>query len=200
MSANGTVARLPFLGQRTYLQGTTLFNHLITLVPEARSIDFRLHTIIASDTVRVDEIGPEAVSPGTYAAVLSCDVDGENRRLGVAPLPASATIDRVPFDESLITTPARFDLQLAQVQLQQPVPFPFVTRIVSLHKALLLKAMDCPKQGQWLFTRLELEQLPAKYDSLALVKRSNLGLKLVRSEIQVDGRPVGSVYFSWWTP
>lgn len=191
------VTQLPLLGKRTYLQGTTLFNHLATRLPAQTDVDFRLHTLIESDTVRIVDLDPTVPVAGSYAAILDCRVEDVPRRLGVSPEQASRSERREPFDETLITDAAITDPALGRTRLERPVDFPWLTTVVSLNKAMLLQAMECPSDGRWLFTRLEAAQVPNGYGSIELVKQSNLGFRLVRSAITVDGLALGSVYFSW---
>jgi len=190
--------KLPFLGQRTYLHGTTLFNALQGRFPGMRNIDFRLFTLIQSDRVAVEMLSPGAKRGREHSATLLATGGGAPLHVGVAPLEPSGAIAREPFDEGAIVGPARLLADAGRIELDAPAPFPFVTTVVALHKALLLKAIASPPAGQWLFTRLELKHVPETFGSLVLERRASLGLKLVRSDILVDSASVGSIYFSWW--
>jgi hypothetical protein len=45
---------LPFLGERNYIQGGTLFEELISAYPGATEISLKLGQIIATDRVRIE--------------------------------------------------------------------------------------------------------------------------------------------------
>ncbi len=187
---------LPFLGSRNYLHGTTLFDSLSALVPkEARRI-FKFSRLITSNHVLVRSLEQIDVGAGDVSATLGYETDSEKGCLGVIPLEPTKELTRIPYDETLVTSAAQ--IWRSRVEILGPSPFSFVATIVPLNKALLSREIGKPGDGQWLFTRLDVDPLPGQVRSIQLVVRGRIGARIVRSEIRISGSTVGDLYFSWW--
>lgn len=186
---------LTFLGDRPYLQGTTLFDALLPHVPAAARVTFRLANLMHTD--RVEVVARTAEGPGdSWDATLTWEAAGESGILGVRGLPPAPVPRRTPYDEARLTALA--DFAPGKVSLEVPSPFDFCATIVSLHKALLHRELPQPGAGRWLFVRLDLDHLPGPHASLAVVRQSVMaGGRLVKSRILLDGVAVGDLYFSW---
>jgi hypothetical protein len=186
---------LCFLGQRDYLQGTTLFDALEPWYADGSGIRFKIGQMMKTDRVAVEEASAGTFDISRYAATLLWrDASGE-RRLGVIPLPPSAKPERAPFNEEAITGRAQWDGQ--QVTLIGQRGESLVRTVVALNKALLFSVLSPPLPGQWLFTRLELRRPVPVFERLQLTYTSNVGLAAVSTAIEVDRANVGSVMFSW---
>jgi len=188
---------LPFLGQRTYLHGTTLFDVLRSRAPENGALSFKVSRRIESNRVRV-EAGPET---GGWrerpAASLSWKHGAQRGFLAVTPLAPADPIERHPYDEALVTRAGSIAGQ--EVRLEGPSPFTFVATLVPLYKMLLKAAHPMSPPGQWMFTRLDLERHPDAFRGLSLALDPALvpGSTLVRCSIVIGERAVGTLYYSW---
>jgi len=186
---------LCFLGQRDYLQGTTLFDALRPWYENGTHIQFKLAQLMKTDRVQV-ELSPSAGrQEGNYSATLRWGEVGTEHRIGLIPLEPSPSPERVPFDEESIVRRAQFDDR--SVALADHQGESLIRTIVALNKVLLFRIHTPPLPGQWLFTRLELETAPPSFQQVSLRFRSNAGVAAVTSSIEVDGRNLGTLMFSW---
>ena len=186
---------LCFLGQRDYLQGTTLFDALEPWYADGSDIRFKIGRMLKTNRVAVEEASEGTFDVSRYAATLLWRVPSGERRLGVVPLPSSQQPQRMPFDEEAITGRAQWEGH--QVTLIGQHGESLVRSVVALNKALLFKVLSPPLPGQWLFTRLELRQPVPAFEQLRLTYKSNVGLAAVSTAIEVDRVGAGSVMFSW---
>lgn len=192
---NSRILTLCFLGQRDYLQGTTLFDALEPWYAGGSDIRFKLGRMMKTDRVGVEEVSGSAFDVSKYAATLLWRAASGERQLGVVGLAPSANPQRMPFDEEAITGRAQWEAQ--QVTLVGQQGESLVRSVVALNKALLFKVFSPPLPGQWLFTRLELRRPVPVFDHLRLTYKSNVGLAAVSTAIEVDQARAGSVMFSW---
>ena len=115
--------------------------------------------------------------------------------MGVTPLPPSKRPHREPFDEAGLIDLADFRDRTAQ--LNRPSPFSTVQTVVALNKALFTRTLKPPGPGQWLFTRLDLDRFLDQHSVLLVRYRSRYRFAAASSEIDVDGKTIGEVLFSW---
>ena len=188
--------KLPLLGSRNYLHGTTLFEALEKRFVDGSAISLKLSQMMLTDTVRVQEFDPAVELGRAYSATVTWMADGSRRGLGVSPLLTSDQIDRAVYDEESIV--AKADFQDHSVTIAQPSGYSLVKTIVALHKALLFRLLAPARSGQWLFTRFDLEAVPASWLPLSISHGQGSNLAAVASEVAFDGRPGGRVMFSWW--
>ena len=180
---------LPFLEQRGYLHGTTLFDALAPLAPAGATLDFKVVRVIDTPHVRLHD---KAAAPKGVAAGLSWP-DGGVR---VEPLAAFGEPARTAYDERVVTSQVVFDDDKAAHVDESPLGL--TQTLIPLHKALLAKAQPVEGDGQWMFTRLVLDHLPAAFLPLGLRLTGVLGGgNLVKSRITVAGADAGDLYFSW---
>lgn len=187
---------LPFLGNRSYLHGTTLFDALSRHVPKKARRVFKFSRLITTNRVMVAALERIDARGDPVSATLAYQTDSDTGCLGVMPLEPGKDLIRIPYDEGLVTNVARFSSR--RVELDLPSPFSFVATIVPLNKALLLREVPQEGRGQWLFTRLDVDEVPERAGPIVLVVRDSLGGRIVRSEVEVGGSRVGELYFSWW--
>ena len=186
---------LCFLGQRDYLQGTTLFDALEPWYAGGFDIRFKLARMMKTDRVGVEEVSDGKFEAARYAATLLSRAASGERQLGVVPLPPSTKPERMPFDEEAITGRAQWEGQ--QVTLVGQAGESLVRCVVALNKALLFRVLSPPLPGQWLFTRLELRRPVPTFDRLRLTYKNSVGLAAVSTAIEVDQASTGSVMFCW---
>lgn len=186
---------LCFLGQRDYLHGTTLFDALRPWYENGIHIQFKLARLMKTDRVQVELLPSAGGTEGNYSATLRWGEVGTEHRIGVMPLEPSPLPERLPFDEESIVRRAQFENR--SVTLTDPQSESLIRTIVALNKVLLFRILSPPLPGQWLFTRLELEMAPPSFQQASLRFRSNAGVAAVTSSIEVDGRNLGTLMFSW---
>jgi hypothetical protein len=191
MMSDAPVLALPFLGQRTYLHGTTLFETLIE--PAASDLSFKINRLIPSNRVRIHETAPEGAK--ISAQLVFTGADGVRRTRLVTAEPPSEQIDRAPFDEKAVTDLAEFDGERATLAVPSPVT-PIKT-LVALNKALLLRRFPPAKPGQWFFTRIDGDFYPAAPGHVVLTCRATLSPHAMASDVTIDDRPLGRLIFSW---
>ena len=189
--------KLPFLGQRDYLHGTTLFDALTETVPAGSAVCFKFSHMIRSDQVEITTLPDTPDEADTFAASLAWNDGGRHGWLGVKPAPLSNALLRQPYAEERVTGPAVFEPN--RVRFRGPSPFTLVATLVPLHKALLVRQEVGQGPGQWVFTRLDLGQRPALYHELAVEIEHLLGRRLAKSRVWIDGAECGTIFFSWLT-
>ncbi len=187
---------LPFLGKRTYLQGTTLFEALLALRPEATDISFKIAKPLLTDRVEIRISDQPSEVPGA-ASLTFQGLDQHQHIVEVRPLAPSPRIGREPFAEQDLIALAGFDGDT--IRLDRPSPFTTIKTIVSLNKALLTRLWQPPMPGQWLFGRLDVTHYPQDFKDMALTYRMRASFAALTSDISVDGAPLGRVVFSWRT-
>jgi hypothetical protein len=190
------VVTVPFLGDRSYIQGPTLLAAIMYVVPATASIDFRVRTVIRSDRIKVRSLDQAPTNEKSSAAILECELGVSRFRWGAEPLEPSSHPVRVPFNEEEIWQAARFETTSASATA--PFHYDFVTLATSLNKALLIRTVTPRTNGRWIFiaTRLKLSPLPQS--EVKVVKVQSLQQStLMRSQLFADGEHVGTLDFVW---
>lgn len=185
--------RLPFLGDRHYLHGSTLFEALLHHSQGQPPLDFKFKGFITSNMLELrigKEPGLNALSP---AAMLTW---GEERDCICAlELPAEHPIESIPLseDELMAAMPFADD----RVTYDKPWPMGFADTLFCLLKKLELQYKD-NVGGQWLFGGMQLSALPRKDAALCAIKDRLLPqCRLLRMQLTADGEPFGVAYTSW---
>jgi hypothetical protein len=84
------------------------------------------------------------------------------------------------------------------VALKVRSPFDFVSTIVALNKAYLLRNVRESPAGQWIFTRLDQTSMPRSAEGLTIDAFTfGPGRNTCRSDIAVHGERLGHLYFAW---
>ena len=180
---------LPFLGRRNYLHGTTLFDLLSTRLPADASLSFKITRVIRSDRISIHDASDAA---SDVAASLSWP----GGALRVAPLPPSPRIERRAYDEGAITRAAKVDDSSAR--FAGPSPYSFIATLIPLFKEMLSKRPRNADGGQWMFTRLDLDRLPAgSLLPLRLDLDPASNSMLARCSVAAGNEASGQLYFSW---
>jgi hypothetical protein len=156
----------------------------------------RISRLIESNRVAREDFDPEkGDSMGFYATLLWNE--GELKKgIGINPAAPSPIPSRTPYDEAVIVSRATF--HGATVSTTYQGNNSVVRTIVALNKALLIRLLSPTAPGQWLFVRLDLNQYVELFRELRIVHRASVGLAAVSSTIEIDGKTVGSLVFSWW--
>jgi hypothetical protein len=182
--------QLPFLGARTYLHGTTLFDAMSRHVPAGAALSFKISRRIDTDRIRV-----QAGSAEGHDASLSWQQQDRTGSLSAFARPPSAALRRDAYDEAQVTRLASVHGETAT--LEGPAPFGFVQTLIPLFKVLLARKVVPTRPGQWMFTRLDLPCVPAAFAPLSLQLRGVVPNRLARAQISCAGAAAGELYFSW---
>jgi hypothetical protein len=185
---------LPFLGERSYLHGTTLFEELIGAYPFASTISYKLGQIITTNRVRVEQ--SIDVSERPAASLFLTDRHDTPIRLSVYPSPSSREPFSEPYDEASIVEAARFTGDNVTGPPRKNVST--IKTMVALNKALLCRTLSPSTPGQWLFTRLDIAFYPKDFDRISVTYRSRASFAAVVSDVSTDGGRIGKIIFSWW--
>lgn len=186
---------LSYLGERDYIQGTTLFEALEDYCHDGDRISLKISSLIRTDRVGVEPFLPDAPAPPGSVAILKWYSQEGNLALAVMPLSASKAPMREPFNETEITDLAEFST--ATVDLSVQSPYSFIRTCVALNKAMLRRYLIPTEPGRWLFVRLDLDKYCNGYQQLSIRLRHNMRFMAVSSDITVDSKLVGSLLFSW---
>lgn len=187
------VLTLPFLGKRTYLHGTTLFETLSGSHRRISDLSFKINRLIPSNRVRVhDGQAPDGTQISAQMVFAS---EGVRHRLLVTAEPSSEAIERAAYDEQALADLARFDGD--SVTLRTPSPATPIKTMVALNKALLLRRFSPAGPGQWFFTRIDGDFYPAEFGEMTITCRDSLSPNAMPSTVTVDGKPLGRLIFSW---
>jgi hypothetical protein len=182
---------LPFLEQRTYLHGTTLFDAMMPFVPEGAAVSFKIPKRIDSDRVRLQA----ADAAGEASASLVWTRGGESNALVAIAQPASSRPRRERYDEAQVE--ARAVVQTNSAVLSEAPPYGLVQVLIPLFKALLKRGAVTTTPGQWMFTRLDLSAQPRTFVPLELELSGAVLNTLARARVRSAGNEIGMLYFSW---
>lgn len=181
---------LPFLGQRTYLHGTTLFDAMTRFVPDG-PLSFKIRKRIDSPRVRLQE----SATAGEGSASLQWRRDSKPAALVAIELPAPGQARRERYDEAYVERQAHVKDRVATL-LETP-PYGLVQALIPLFKALLRRKIGMTTAGQWMFTRLDLSARPARFIPLELTLAGIVPNALARAKVACGGAELGMLYFSW---
>jgi len=188
-----------FKGTRDYIHGTDMFN---VMMAESRSaltrnnIHLTIHDFVRTSICQlVITTSKESLNEmKDIAARCQLDLDGVTHWIGIAKDGKNnVSGERYTYDESRIISLCSMDGD--GIVLDGLSPFSFIETVVAmnkhLHQQLFPEAI-----GKWIFTRLDLPQFCDVRENLALRFRHNMNFRLTKSEIEVDGRTVGDIFFS----
>lgn len=189
------ILTLPFLAQRDYLHGTTLFDALSARLGAMAPLSLKIGRMIRSDRVCVEAAWPGGPTPAATFTVSSAV--GGTETLGVYPADPSDRIERRPYDEEAVIRQARFEPDASRAILETPSPFSPIATLIPLNKLLLSRMPATAGIGQWLFSRIDLDVMPSSALPLALDFEGSLsGGRIARSRVQSGPRAIGTLYFS----
>jgi len=191
--------RLAFKGSREYLHGTDFFNALtdaaqeITGDPEAsvERLTFRRYARLACDITTVPPVDP-SMRTGQARFKLPHGQSPMEAWLVETETPVT---ERRPFDEALLLANASLDKNTSSACLLERSVYTPIEDVIALTKHL--NYFIAPNVvGQWAFGQLDLlEPLLDNYQALEIQMKSIIANRYSVSDIQIDGRLIGSVRF-----
>lgn len=197
---------LCFKGERDYLQGTDLAEAVATLARKelgagVSRLQIAMHRFFCVQPdmhwAWLDDAG-KLERPRTAGADFSVAAGAQALRGWISE--STRKVDRrIDFDEQRIT--ARCRLAGDSIAIEGETGFLPIEVAVSMTKTLHNRRYPAPA-GRWIFTKLDLNRLPAPADAarLSIALRDNLHGRLTKSEIRAGGEVLGSIYFSLLGP
>lgn len=105
---------------------------------------------------------------------------------------------RRPYDEEGMVASATFGEQSAT--LKAPIQFTPIEAVIALTKVLNYR-LATPRQGKWVFGKIELNQsLPVIGEALTITRSKGVPGRFSVNDIVIDGRHVGTIQFIVGTP
>lgn len=184
---------LPFKGNRQYLHGTDIFDAVISLTKPRHGVAFRFHRLMRNpiDLVPIADAGKGADEAAGY--YVRYGANGTKRIWHFREAHARRITGRVPYDESDVVSDAIYEAD--NIESPGPSTYSFIERAVALHKALLRRRENSDGPGAWLFTHLDLTNVPSNPVRIRLKLSGFLGTKMAKSTIECDGEPLGQITF-----
>jgi hypothetical protein len=192
MLTTSTNLDLSFKGVRDYLHGTDIFDKLVELSGAEKDIKLRINKIIRNGLVALPGIA-RGDQNTPLSAMFSFEDDGGQKFIGLREDPAIKILDRYPYDEDVISTAAHLGDQTITLDIDSE--HSFIELIVILNKTLLTKVL-AQNTRKWMFTRVEIDNLPRQLDKITMKYSDSIGARLVKSSIAVNGDHIGHIYFS----
>jgi hypothetical protein len=184
-----------FKGSRNYVHGTDIFNKVIKQLKNEmlnKKIDLSFHGIARTNIDLVNE-KPENKELIKFAIKF---INKDNKKEVMYGIENGKKIEcRYEYPEENIYNLSNLNLEKKEVVLNKDTSFSFIENIVALNKYLLVNLFS-NANGKWYFTRLQLkENIDSNYP-LKLILKGSFNLKLTKTEIFVDNKSVGFIYFS----
>jgi len=191
-----------FKGSRTYVHGTDIYNGIADFarnqfgLDELSDINYTLHRIMKTQ-LRIEAFKNEKVRRRDDTCVdFQCRSGNDTWQFLLAENGKPVT-GRYEYPEDDIVALCTCDLNAKNISLTKATPFTDIEVIVAMNKGLVQQLFrEAP--GKWFFTKLEMNRFERKsqYANLTLTLVRNLGLKLTKTCVVMDGRELGHIYFS----
>lgn len=186
-----------FKGSRTYVHGTDIYNkmqeHLDEIGIVSSTIDLSIHSI-AKKNIELFTIKPEDDKLLKFAYKYT---DNNGNKSILYGLENDSEIEcRYEYPEEDICNLSKVDIEKQEVVLDKETSFTFIENCVAINK-FLLETIFHDANGKWYFTRLQLKKIPKNnIYPLKLVLKANFNFKLTKTEIYIDDKSIGFIYFS----
>jgi len=192
---------LTYKGERHYIHGSDLFN----------AVQFAAQGMPGGEGAYISRLGfnhfayhqcelylDECV--GSNSTVAEGELkfsDGTDKRFCLREGTRKPTA-RNPYDEDSMVTVAAYSGQSAT--LQAPINYTTIEVVIALTKVLNYR-LATPKQGKWVFGKIELSQsLPEIRKFITVTRTKAIPGRFSVNQIDIDGGIVGSVQFIVGTP
>jgi hypothetical protein len=185
---------LPFLGDRSYLQATTVLHALLPFAIDFYEFSFRIPGPLLENRLLL-EAGDENRNPPVGSCQLSwMDYRGARKWISVSTGSASIPSNRVAYPEKEILT--GWSHAKSEASLKTPSGATVFETLVALNKAFLSAFAPLPDDEQFLATRIDLR---APIPSEASVRVQHVKLVGARHHICrvfLDDVDSGMIYFA----
>ena len=193
-----TRLNIPFKGNRDYLQGPDIFEHVYkslsnTVGQPVKNFEIAFHHLSQKPLelmVGREEKPTDAAAVGSFTGVAG------KVRFWLTETEEDV-LERVPYPEEDIINCTQFSEESATATLQDDMTFSDTEVWVSMIKELHIRLFP-DVEGKWLFARAKMGEYSPHHTSTSygVTLASRFGHKLTRSEIKLDGRKVGDIFFA----
>jgi hypothetical protein len=180
-------------GERDYVTGADILLALLQENDVATDLSLRFHRLTDHEIEMVElaEGDPIGEPDGIF---LFRDSSGAPRRVVLRAL-SQRISTRVPYPEDLAIADSSIDGQT--IRSAKAEGFSFIERAIALNKRLLTKLCATDRSTKWIFTRIDLAECPRMpMPVVSLTALSVANPRLIRSELRLDDRPYGHIWFS----
>lgn len=186
-----------FKGERNYLQGPDIINEICTWLTDfendVKDIDFSFHRLATKQLKVIVDYVPDKIET---VAVCTYKTNGVRHKAYLIET-NQPVIERYPYYEEDIIKTMEIDLTNRQGILRGEITYSDIEVWVAMTKALHQKVF-ANLNGKWLFVRGRFPHY--SHHSVALERAITISAsfndKLTRSEILLDRKKVGEIYFS----
>ncbi|MEM7125481.1 MAG: hypothetical protein AAF702_04090 [Chloroflexota bacterium] len=195
---------LPFCykGERMYVHGSDIYNHVNEYVTTSlgltgiENIDVSFHKI-ATRSLKLSVYkgkSPQKNELTTGTFKFQSDDEGYT----IFMVESNKEIDcRYPYSEHDIVDQSELCIEQKQIQLDSATPYTDIEVIIAMNKGLL-QALYPDVKGKWYLARYQSKCYTAQssYKRITVALKHNFNFKLTKSQVAIDGNPVGAIYFS----
>jgi hypothetical protein len=188
-----------FKGSRNYIQGPDIFNVMTDIgypINSLNNIRFTVHDFVRTPICQLYLADTKEALNGVSDIRARCqfEANAASHWLGLTQGAGDAVSGgRYEYDEDRIITLCSMEEE--GIALAQQSPFTFIESVVSMNKHMHQQLFP-DVTGKWIFTRIDLETGCDAQEKLALRFRHNMNYRLTKSDILVNGKKVGDIYFS----
>jgi len=189
-----------FKGHRNYVHGTDIFNAVCKNYQNASGnvptdIEMSIHHITRNNMTLVMQ---EELLPAEKSAV-NIIVKEKETIVKIALLENEEKVEcKYDYPENDIITAAKFNEVDKTITLINYHQYTLIEKLVALNKSLL-QALFTDAEGQWYFVKIKLANVDLNNQNPREIKLSfkkNMNFKLTQTEILVENKSVGNIYFS----
>lgn len=186
-----------FKGTRTYVHGTDIYNKMLDFLKDKEiqksNFDLSFHGI-AKTNIEISQNKPENESLLKFAFKY---LDKDSNKKVLYGIENNISIEcRYEYPEEDICNLSELDLDNKEVVLARNSSFTFVENTVAINK-YLLENLFPNVEGKWYFTRFQIREIPSNNNHpLKLILKANFNFKLTKTEILIDDKSIGFIYFS----
>lgn len=188
-----------FKGTRDYIHGTDMFNVIMEVrEPPAAltNIRFFIHDFVRTTMCQLYITESKKSLNGVEDIAVRCqmDIDGITHWIAIVQdSKDNANERRYAYDESLFVSLC--SIERDGIKLNLLSPYSFIETIVGMNKYMHQQLFP-ELIGKWIFTRIDMPFFCDAHEKLALKIRHNMNNRLTKSDIEVDGKKVGDIFFS----
>jgi hypothetical protein len=187
-----------FKGERSYIHGTDIFNAMLDnySIATIGSINFTMHDFVRTPTCQLYLIESKTQLNKLNEVCARCEleVNGTKHWLALTQCRGDVTSGgRYEYDEEQINTLC--SLQGECIVLSKLSNFTFIENIVAMNK-YLHQHLYPGVVGKWIFTRINLKGYCDSREKLELQLRHNMNYRLTKTDVLVEGKKIGDIYYS----
>jgi len=180
-------------GERDYVTGADIFQALLRETGAVSDLSLRFHRLTDHEIEMVELAAADPIGEAE-GVFLYKDASGSPKRALLRALDGKVGT-RQPYPEELAIADAVIEGQT--IYSRKAEGFSFIERAIALNKLLLTRLCATDKTTKWIFTRIDLPVCPRMPMPLVSLRASSIANpRLIRSELRLDDRPFGHIWFS----